>query len=74
MTDEKNIVAFIPGHCVGNAASTLPDATTVEDDTREVTIDVPGRFRATITFRRFHYRRGKMSRWFWTAESAVKGD
>jgi hypothetical protein len=35
-------------------------------------IDFPGRFRARVTFRRFYFKRGKMSRWFWTAESAAK--
>ncbi len=72
VTDETHILALIPGDYIGNAARTLPDAPTVEDDTREVTVDVPGRFAARVTFRRFHYKRGKMSRWFWTAESAAR--
>ena len=61
-----------PGVCIGNASRTLPDAAAVEDDTREVTLDVPGRFKARVTFRRSYFRRGKMAQWFWTAEGAVE--
>jgi hypothetical protein len=48
----------------------LPDAAKADDGMREITIDVAGRFTATITFRRFHHKRGKVSRWFWTPHSA----
>lgn len=72
MFSSANILALVPGDYIGNATRTLPDAATVEDDTREVTVDVPGRFTARVTFRRFYFKRGKMSRWFWTAESAAK--
>jgi hypothetical protein len=64
-----NILALIPAEFIGKAARTLPDAATVEEDTREVTVEVPGRFSAKVTFRRVHHKRGK---WFWKAESAVK--
>jgi hypothetical protein len=50
-----------------NSAMRLADRTI-----SAVTIDAAGRFTATITFRRFYFKRGKMSRWFWTAESAVR--
>jgi hypothetical protein len=70
MVDDTNILALIPGDYIGTAARTLPDAATAQDDIREITVDVPGRFRATITFRRFHEKR--WGRWFWTAESAVR--
>ena len=71
-SDETNILAFLASDCIGNAASTVSDAATAQDEPREVTIDVAGRFRARITFRRFYFKRGKMSRWFWTAERAEK--
>lgn len=61
-----------PGVRIGNASRTLPDVATVEDDTREVTLDVPGRFEARVTFRRFYFRRRTMAQWLWTAESAVE--
>jgi hypothetical protein len=71
-TSVEDILPLTPGDCVRKAARTLPDAATAGDEEQVVTIDVAGRFRATITFRRFHHKRGKMSRWFWTAERAVK--
>jgi hypothetical protein len=40
-----------------------------QDEPRKVMVDVAGRFTARITFRRFHYKRGKMSKWFWTARA-----
>jgi len=40
------------------------------EEFREVEIDVPQWFKAKIRFKRFHFKRGKMSRWFWTADSA----
>ena len=72
MYSSENVLALIPGDLISKAGQTLPDAATAQDEPREVTIDVAGRFTATVTFRRFYFKRGKMSRWFWTAESAVK--
>jgi hypothetical protein len=72
MSSSENVLALIPGDYISAAGSTLPDCATCKDGTREVTIDVAGRFRATITFRRFHEKR--WGRWFWTAESAVTVD
>jgi hypothetical protein len=39
---------------------------------REARVDVPGGFKARIRFERFRFRRGKMSRWFWTPYSAKR--
>jgi len=50
----------------------LPAAATDSDEFREVEIDVPNWFKARICFKRFHFKRGKMDRWFWTAESALR--
>ncbi len=50
VVDETNILALIPGDRIGNAARTLLDAVTSTSDTQEVTIDVPGRFVARVTF------------------------
>ena len=70
MSSSENVLALIPGDYISAAGSTLPDCATCKDDSREVTIDVAGRFTATITFRRFHEKR--WGRWFWTAERAVE--
>jgi hypothetical protein len=67
-----NILPLIPGDCIAAGAMELPEA---EKDTatfREVLIDVPGHFKARIRFERFHSKRGKMSRWFWTPHSAER--
>ena len=71
MSSSENILALIPGDIISDAGRTLPDCATASEDTREVTIDVAGRFTATITFRRFHHKRRKIDRWFWTAENAA---
>jgi hypothetical protein len=45
-------------------------AETCKGDFREVTVDVPGRFRAKIRCEPFYFKRGRTSRWFWHARSA----
>jgi hypothetical protein len=70
MHSSENILRLIPGEFISDAMRALPECATAPDEPREVTIDVAGRFTATITFRRFHEKR--WGRWFWTAESAVK--
>jgi len=54
------------------AAKTLPAAEKDTEAFREATVDVPGQFKAVIRFERFQFRRGKMSRWFWTPYSAKR--
>jgi hypothetical protein len=71
MADE-NILRLIPGDYIAGAAQTLPDAGKDTEAFREVVIDVPHGFKAKIRFSRFHYKRGNMDRWFWTAESAER--
>ena len=70
----ENVLRFIPGEYISAAEQTLPDAATDTEAFREVEIDVPRWFKARIRFKRFHFKRGKMGRWFWTAESAEKID
>jgi hypothetical protein len=67
---KENVLRFIPGDYISAAGQKLPDAATETEEFREVEIDVPCWFKARIRFRRFHFKRGKMGRWFWTAESA----
>jgi hypothetical protein len=71
MADE-NVLRFIPGDCIAAAAKTLPDAETDTEEFREVVIDIPRWFNAKIRFERLHFKRGKMSRWFWTPYSAKR--
>jgi hypothetical protein len=47
----ENILALIPGDLISDAEQTPPDCATAPDEPHEVTIDVAGRFTATITFR-----------------------
>jgi hypothetical protein len=67
---KENVLHFIRGDYISAAGQTLPDAETDTEAFREVEIDVPDWFRARIRFKRYQHKRGKMSRWFWTAESA----
>jgi hypothetical protein len=68
----ENVLRLIPGEYISGAAKTLPDAGTDTEAFREVVIDVPGSYKAKIRFERFHFKRGKTSRWFWTPESAER--
>ena len=69
---DDDILRFIPGDCIAAAAKALPDAKTDTEAFRETIVDVPGPFKARIRFERFHFKRGKMSRWFWTPHSAER--
>jgi len=71
MADE-NVLRFIPGEYISAAKQGLPDPETDTEAFREVVIDVPRWFKAKIRFERFHFKRGKMSRWFWTPHSAER--
>ena len=68
----ENVLRLIPGQYISAAGKTLPDAATDTEAFREVVIDLPGRFKARIRFERFHFRRGKMTRWFGTPHSAER--
>jgi len=70
--EKENVLHFIPGDYISTAGQTLPDAATDTEEFPDVEIDVPNWFKAKIRFKRFHFQRGKMSRWFWTAESAER--
>jgi hypothetical protein len=71
---KENVLRLIPGDYISAAGQTQPDAETDTAEFRQVEIDVPRWFRARIRFKRFHFERGKMDRWFWTAESAEKAE
>jgi len=66
------VLGLIPGEIISAAATTLPDPENDTEAFREATVDLPGGLRATIRFERFQFRRGKMSRWFWTPHSAKR--
>ena len=68
----ENVLRLIPGDYIASAAKTLPDAERDLEAFREVVIDVRALFKARIRFERFHFKRGKMSRWFWTPHSAER--
>jgi hypothetical protein len=70
--DPANILSAIPGEFIAAAAIELPDAETCEEEYQQAILMVPGQGRVLFTFRRFDYKRGKMRRWFWTAERAVR--
>jgi hypothetical protein len=51
------------------------DIADAEKDTkafREEIVEVPGGLKVRIRFERFQFKRGKMSRWFWTPYSAER--
>jgi hypothetical protein len=74
MAEDANILGTIPGDLIGAASSGFPPAETCRGQYREAVVDVSGRFRARIRFEPFHFKRGKMSRWFWLACRAERVD
>ena len=72
MADDTNVLAVIPGDIIGAASNTLPPAETCKGEIREVTVDVPDRFRAKIRFEPFRGKR--FGRWFWLACRAERVD
>ena len=72
MAEDEYLLRYIPGEHLGVAAKSLPDPETDSERFRDVVIDIPGRFKANVRFERFHFRRRKMDRWFWTPYSAER--
>lgn len=67
-----NLLAIIPGEYVSSALRTLPDPTATPGELVESVIEVPGLGRVRFTCRKLSARKGKNTRWFWTAERAVQ--
>jgi hypothetical protein len=63
-------LASIRGEDIARAVLTLPDAAGAPDVPHYAELQRGGR-KVRIMFKRFRYRRGKITRWSWTAESAV---
>ena len=70
----ENVLRYIPGEIIASAQYDFPPAETCKGEFREVIVDVAGRFRARIRYEPFHFKRGKMSRWFWHAYGAEHVD
>jgi hypothetical protein len=66
------VLGLIPGELISAAAKALPDPERDTETFREAIVEVPGGSKAKIRFERFHFKRGKMSRWFWTPYSAKR--
>ena len=64
-----NVLASIPGEHIARAAMSLPEARDAPDEPQYVELHLDGR-RLLLTFKRFKHKRGKTTRWFWTAERA----
>jgi hypothetical protein len=72
MAEDEFLLRHIPGEYLGQAAKSLPDPEKDTEHFRDVVVDMPGRFKAKVRFERFHRKRGKTDRWFWTPYSAEK--
>ena len=70
----ESVLALIPGEVISAAAKTLPDPERDTETFREATVEVPAGIKARIRFERFHFKRGRVSRWFWTPYSARRID
>src|SRR5262249_45282040 len=71
-----NVLATIPGEYIARAAISLPEARDASAEPQQVAISIPpiegrvGNRRVRITFKQFKHKRGKATRYFWTAEHA----
>ena len=68
----ENILSRIPGNYVAEALQTLPYAASAEEGAIvEAFVTVPEIGRVRITARRMKQKRGRLTHYFWTADSAV---
>jgi len=68
----ENILSRIPDTYVAKALQTLPyGATAKEGAVMDCFVNVPGLGRVRITARRMKHKRGRLTHYSWTAESAV---
>jgi hypothetical protein len=65
----KSVLAISHGG-LSQGSHTLPAAEACKGFAREVRIDVRGTFLAKVLYDPFYFKRGKMSRWFCTGETA----
>jgi hypothetical protein len=68
----ENVLRYIPGEIIASAQYDFPPAETCRGEFREVTVDVPDRFRAKIRYEPFCNKR--FGRWFWLACKAERVD
>jgi hypothetical protein len=72
MTD--NVLNKIPGEILGAAGYSLPAAESSTETTQRLIVRLPDGTRAEVTFVKLKSKKGKMTRWFWTPDSAVMVD
>ena len=70
----ESVLSLIPGELISAAAKALPDPERDTEAFREANVEVPGGIKARIRFERFQFRRGRVTRWFWTPYSARRLD
>jgi hypothetical protein len=65
-----NVLSSISGDVLGAAARELPEAQPTGPATQRLVVRLPDGKSACVTFSRRESKRGKTTRWFWTAERA----
>jgi len=71
MNDHDNVLSKIPGEFPGAAGYALPEASMSDDATQRIVLKLPDGSRAAVVFVKRRSKRGKVTRWFWTPDSAV---
>jgi hypothetical protein len=66
-----NVLGQIPGEIFGSAGYALPPAETAIENTERGIVELLDGRRGEVTFVRLKSKKGKTTRGFWTAESAV---
>ena len=66
-----DISSNIPGELLAPTRNGLPHAQPNGPDTQRILIRLPDGARAEVTLVKLKSKKGKMTRWFWTPDSAV---
>ena len=67
----SDVLSKIPGELLGPTRNGLPQAQPDSPDSQRVIIRLPDGTRVEVTYAKIKSRKGKMTRFFWTPNSAV---
>jgi hypothetical protein len=69
--NDDDVLSKIPGELLSAAGYALPETSMSDDATQRVVLKLPDGSRAAVVFVKRRSKRGKVTRWFWTPDSAV---
>jgi hypothetical protein len=69
--NDDDILSKIRGELLGAAGYAVPETSVSDDATQRVVLKLPDGSRAEVVFVKRRSKRGKVTRWFWTPDSAM---